>query len=198
LLAQPKPSNVVANLLDALDFLILPCRDNSGPDHWQSHWQAHLPNMIRVEQDEWIAPKFTSWAARLDEYLYRTTRPVVLIAHSLGTSLIMRWAPTTDCSRIAGAFMVAPSDRGPADIWSDAAASGFAPMMLDPLPFPSVVLAARNDPYVAFDRAEVFARAWGSDLIDMGESGHMGNSDKLGLWPEGLVHFGAFLGGLRQ
>lgn len=182
----------MTNLLKRFDFLILPCRDNSGPDHWQSHWQAAFPNMSRVEQDEWIAPKYESWAMRLDEYLARAVRPAILIAHSLGTSLIMRWAVTKDVSQVAGAFMVAPSDRGVADIWPDARTNGFAPMLLDPLPFPSMVLASHNDPYVAFDRAELFAASWGSELVDMGASGHMGNADKLGVWPEGLVHFGAF------
>jgi predicted alpha/beta hydrolase family esterase len=38
----------MANLLRDFDHLILPCRDNASPDHWQSHWQAALPNMARV------------------------------------------------------------------------------------------------------------------------------------------------------
>ena len=185
-------------MLSSFDFLILPCRDNSAPEHWQSHWQAALPNMTRVEQDEWISPKFIPWAKRLDEYVRRSTRPVVLVAHSLGTSLIMRWAHSVDVSRIAGAFMVAPSDRGEADIWQEAGASGFAPMVLERLPFPAMVLASRNDPYVAFDRAELFARAWGADFVDTGDAGHMGNSAALGLWPLGLVHFGAFLARLDK
>lgn len=185
------------DVLQSFDFLLLPCRDNAGPDHWQSHWQAALPNMTRVEQDNWVAPKLGPWAARLDDYVARARRPVVLIAHSLGTSLIMQWAARSDTSGIAGAFMVAPSDRGPADIWPAAAASGFAPMVLQPLPFPAMVLASRDDPYVAFDRAQAFASAWGARLVDMGPSGHMGNTAMLGLWPAGLVHFGAFLGTLK-
>lgn len=185
------------DVLQSFDFLLLPCRDNAGPDHWQSHWQAALPNMTRVEQDNWVAPKLGPWAARLDDYVARARRPVVLIAHSLGTSLIMQWAARSDTSGIAGAFMVAPSDRGPADIWPAAAASGFAPMVLQPLPFPAMVLASRDDPYVAFDRAQAFASAWGARLVDMGPSGHMGNAAMLGLWPAGLVHFGAFLGTLK-
>jgi len=185
------------DVLQAFDFLLLPCRENAAPDHWQSHWQAALPNMTRVEQDDWVTPKFDPWAARLDAYVSRARRPVVLIAHSLGTSLIMHWAARSDTSRIAGAFMVAPSDRGPADIWPEATASGFAPMVLQRLPFPAMVLASRDDPYVAFDRARIFASAWGATLIDMGHSGHMGNAAKLGLWPAGLVHFGVFLGSLK-
>lgn len=188
----------MTNILLRYDFLLLPCRDNASPDHWQSHWQAALPNMTRVEQDEWASPKLDPWAARLDDYVSRARRPIVLIAHSLGTSLIMHWASRSDTSRIAGAFMVAPSDRGPADIWAEAAGSGFAPMLLQPLPFPAMVLASRDDPYVAFDRAQVFAEAWGATLVDMGQSGHMGNAANLGLWPEGLVHFGAFLGTLTR
>lgn len=186
------------DLLQSFDFLLLPCRDNAGPEHWQSHWQAALPNMTRVQQDDWVSPKFGNWAARLDDHVARARRPVVLIAHSLGTSLIMHWARTADTSRIAGAFMVAPSDRGPADIWPEAADSGFAPMVLEPLPFPAMVLASRDDPYVAFDRAQTFAAAWGASLVDMGPSGHMGNAANLGIWPVGLIHLGAFLATLSS
>jgi predicted alpha/beta hydrolase family esterase len=71
-------------------------------------------------------------------------------------------------------------------------------MVLQPLPFPAMVLASRDDPYVAFDRAQAFASAWGASLVDMGPSGHMGNAASLGLWPAGLVHFGAFLGTLAR
>lgn len=188
----------MANVLHRFDFLILPCRDNAGPDHWQTYWERALPNMTRVVQDEWVSPRYDPWAARLDEYVAKAKRPAVLISHSLGTSLTMRWAHSCNASKVAGAFMVAPSDRGPDDIWPDAAKNGFAPMVLEPLPFPATVLASRNDPYVAFDRAQYFTAAWGAHLIDMGTSGHMGNSDKLGLWPEGLVHFGIFLAGLCE
>jgi uncharacterized protein len=187
---------MMLNPLDHHDFLILPCRDNAGPDHWQSHWQSSLPNTRRVEQDEWVNPTYASWSARLDEYVLRAAQPVILIAHSLGTSLIMRWAHPGNAAKVAGAFMVAPSDRGPADIWPDAGRSGFSPMVLDPLPFPSLVAASRNDPYVAFDRAALFARSWGSTLTDMGDAGHMGNSGELGPWPEGLLLLGAFVSSL--
>ena len=69
---------------------------------------------------------------------------------------------------------------------------------LERFPFPATVLASRNDPYVSFERARMFADAWGARLIDMGQSGPMGNSSALGIWPEGLVQFGAFLGRLQK
>ena len=71
-------------------------------------------------------------------------------------------------------------------------------MVLQPLPFPAMVLASRDDPYVAFDRARTFAAAWRATLVDMGMSGHMGNAANLGLWPAGLVHLGAFLATLGR
>lgn len=186
------------NLLHTFDILLLPCRDNADAHHWMSHWEIALPDVTRVVQDQWADPRLAPWMARLDEYVARATRPVVLVGHSLGTSLVMHWAASPLAARVAGAFLVAPSDRGPADIWPSAARNGFAPMVLDPFPFPSMVLCSRNDPYVAFDRARIFAAAWQAELVDMGQSGHMGNADRLGLWPEGLVQLGAFLGRLSR
>jgi uncharacterized protein len=74
------------------DILVLAGLYNSGPDHWQSHWEAAFPNMRRVQQDDWDRPVYADWACRLSEAVDRCTKPVLLIAHSLGTSLVMRWA----------------------------------------------------------------------------------------------------------
>src|SRR3972149_6660062 len=62
-----------------------------------------------------------------------------------------------------------------------------------PLPFPSGVVASRDDDRVSFDRAEAFAVAWGSTLIDAGNHGHLGSAAQLGVWPSGLLWFGQFL-----
>ena len=45
-------------------------------------------------------------------------------------------------------------------------------------------------------RAEAFAKAWGSTLVDAGNLGHIGSASKLGLWPFGLFYFGQFIGSL--
>lgn len=42
------------------------------------------------------------------------------------------------------------------------------------------------------------SRIAGATLVDVGQSGHMGNAANLGLWPTGLVHFGAFLATLSR
>ncbi len=49
----------------------------------------------------------------------------------------------------------------------------FGPYPRDPLPFPSIMIASRNDPFGEYAHAEDIANAWGSFLIDAGESGHI-------------------------
>jgi predicted alpha/beta hydrolase family esterase len=53
------------------------------------------------------------------------------------------------------------------------------------LPFPTIVAASRDDPYVAFRRALEMAKAWGAELVDIGDAGHINTSAGYGEWPEG-------------
>ena len=182
--------------ISEFDVLILAGLHNSGPDHWQSHWEAAFPNMRRVEQDDWDDPVYADWARRLSEAVDRCRKPVLLIGHSLGTSLVMRWAHTAKTHTVAGAFLVAPTDRDRFENDPGSPGRGFAPMLLRPLPFPSMVLASRNDERVSFERAQAFATAWGSCLVDVGSQGHIGSAAKLGLWPQGLVWLGQFIASL--
>ncbi|CAN7755648.1 RBBP9/YdeN family alpha/beta hydrolase [Mesorhizobium sp. LjNodule214] len=178
------------------DILILPGWHNSEPGHWQSEWQATFPNVTRVEQDDWETPVYSDWAATLAEAVAAADKPILFITHSLGTALVMRWAQQGDTKRIAGAFFVAASDRDRFDNQPDSPIRGFAPMLTDPLPFPSMLLASRNDPRVTFERAKFFADAWGSTFVDAGELGHM--DTELGIWPQGLVWLGQFIGTLPK
>jgi len=58
-------------------------------------------------------------------------------------------------------------------------------MPLQKLPFRSVVVASTDDPYVTSERAEFFARSWGSRLIKIANAGHINASSGYGTWPEG-------------
>ena len=71
-------------------------------------------------------------------------------------------------------------------------------MILKRLPFPSAVVASRNDDRVSFERARAFAAAWGSTLIDAGSLGHIGSAAKLEYWPFGLLWFGQFVASLPK
>ncbi len=175
------------------DILMLPGSHNSGPDHWQTHWEAAFSNMRRVGQDDWEIPLYADWSRRLSEAVQRCERPVLLVAHSVGTALVTRWSHEADTRRVAGAFLVAPSDVDQLAGTPGNPMRGFEPIIMQRLPFPSFVLASRNDERVAFARAEAFASAWGSHLVDVGNLGHIGSAVKLGVWPQGLVWFGQFI-----
>lgn len=184
-------------MTDFRDFtlLTLPGWHNSGEDHWQSHWEAALPNIARVEQNDWDNVTYRDWSAALSAAVERAGKPVILIAHSLGTSLATRWAIESGGHGVAGALLVATTDRDRFE-HDPAEPQGFAPMLLERLPFPSLVVASTDDPRVDFARARAFASAWGSDFVDAGARGHLGSATKLGLWPEGLLWLGQLVGKL--
>ena len=174
------------------DILIVPGYTNSGPDHWQSRWQQRLSSARRVEQDDWDAPARDDWVAQVLKTVERCRRPIVLVAHSLGVITIAHAAPMLPRGIVRGAFLVAPSDVEDADGIA-AIERSFAPVPRDPLPFPSLLVASRSDPYCAYERAEDFAFAWGSALLDAGEAGHINTASGYGPWPEGLMRFAGFL-----
>lgn len=177
------------------DFLALPGRENSGPDHWMSHWCRAFPNSSRVLQAEWRRPDPKDWIARVDAAIAGAPRQVVLLAHSLSVATAVKWAAQADAAlleKVAGAFLVAATNVEDPDPSFDLVRP-FAPIPLKRLPFPALVVASRTDPRVTFDKAQEFAAAWGADIADAGDLGHMGNEAKLGLWPTGLLLLGRLL-----
>jgi hypothetical protein len=62
---------------------------------------------------------------------------------------------------------------------------GFAPIPRERLPFPSIFVASRNDSFTDFARATALAKAWGSRLVDAGDSGHLNADAGFGPWPLG-------------
>jgi predicted alpha/beta hydrolase family esterase len=165
--------------------LIIPGLHDSGPTHWQSHWARTVQGAERVEQADWERPTLAEWVANLVEAVRR--RPgAILVAHSLGCALVAHLAHLRGRRGIAGALLVAPADvdrNGPAGRLLE----GFGPMPGAALPFPTTVVASRNDPYVRFDLAAAFARAWGSRLIDLGFAGYINVEAGFGPWPDGFA-----------
>ena len=174
------------------DIIIVPGCTNSGPEHWQSRWQSKLSTARRVEQDDWAAPAKSAWVSRLVETVAAGRRPAVLVAHSLGVITVVHAAPMLPRQIVRGAFLVAPPDVEDPDLIPTLDRS-FAPLPRDPLPFPSLLVASRSDPFCAYERAEDFAFAWGSALLDAGEAGHINAASGYGPWPEGLMRFAGFL-----
>ncbi|GAB3389750.1 RBBP9/YdeN family alpha/beta hydrolase [Massilia agri] len=165
------------------DVLILAGLWNSGPDHWQSHWQGRYPKWTKAEHRDWNCPERDEWVAELDAAIAACKGAPILVAHSLGCMLVAHWAASGSPLRVAGAFLVAPSDvEAPS---YPVPVNGFAPIPLAPLPFPSLVVASTDDPYVSNERAEAFASGWGSRLVKIGDAGHINGESGHGPWPEG-------------
>ena len=165
---------------------IVPGLGNSGPDHWQTHFERQHPEFIRIQQQEWDAPDRADWVAALDAALQgEDLSRVVLVAHSLGCATIAHWAAQYGRS-IRGALLVAPSDVETAR-YAAFPTTGFAPMPMARLPFPSKVVFSQNDEWASPARARQFAQAWGSELVDIGAAGHINTTSGHGNWPAGLA-----------
>jgi predicted alpha/beta hydrolase family esterase len=169
--------------MESTTVLLLPGLWNSGPDHWQSHWEAAFPICKRVVQHDWETPRAEDWIERLQEQITAMQAPVVLAAHSLGCALVARWAQVHG-KGVDAALLVAPSDTEAPSYPSGT--TGFVPMPLQRLPFRSIVAASTDDPYVSLERARFFAQAWGAQFHCVGPKGHIGTAAKLGMWDEGL------------
>lgn len=178
------------------DILIVPGYTNSGPEHWQTRWQNKLASARRVEQAEWAKPVREDWIARMVEEVNASTKPVVIVAHSLGVATAVHALPHVDSKKIAGAFLVAPPEVTNPKIRPKHLMT-FGPYPRDPLPFPSLMVASRNDPFGSYDHAGDIANAWGSLLVDAGESGHINSESGHGPWPEGTMVFAQFLSKLK-
>jgi predicted alpha/beta hydrolase family esterase len=161
-----------------------PGLNNSGPQHWQTYWENEY-GFTRIQQREWDAPVCEEWINTIDKTI--STYPlaqVVLIGHSLACNTIVNWAK--EYKRvIKAALLVGPSDTEAPSY--PPGTTGFTPMPVFRLPFPSVVVASTNDEYVSIERAQVFADSWGSQLVNVGDKGHINSSSDLGNWPEGFA-----------
>ncbi|MBO9517524.1 MAG: alpha/beta hydrolase [Porphyrobacter sp.] len=167
--------------------LLVPGLFNSGPDHWQTQWEGQLPNSARVELGLWDDPQRNAWVNQLNLAIHSAGRPVILVAHSLGCHAVSWWAeyerPDPN-GPVKGALLVAPPEVENPGL--DDRLARFAPVVKQSLPFPSIVVASRDDPYIAFGRARRLARIWKSRFVDAGWLGHINSDSNLREWPFGL------------
>lgn len=165
--------------------LLVPGWSDSGPEHWQSLWERAHPTYQRVRQRDWVCAARVEWVAALDRAVVAAAGPVVLVAHSLGCHTVAHWLahPSALTSRVRGALLVAPPDLAhPA--WPSTI-TGFAPLPLQRLLCPSIVVASTNDPWDPRRSAERLAAAWGSRFVSAGASGHINTEAGFGPWPAG-------------
>ena len=166
--------------------LVIPGLNGSGPAHWQGHWERSLPSAERVQQADWDRPSLGDWTANLVECI-RHRPGAVLVAHSLGCALVAHLAAITGGRGVGGALLVAPADVD-CDTPAGRLLEGFSPMPRQRLGFPSLVVASRDDPFVTIERAQAFARFWGSAFADIGRAGHVNVDSGHGPWVEGRAY----------
>jgi predicted alpha/beta hydrolase family esterase len=163
--------------------LLLPGWLDSDPGHWQSRWET-LHGDRRVTQDDWLWPRRGDWMSRLEEVLLEDDRPAVLVAHSLGCHLVAAWsAHSRHRDRVRAALLVAPPDLEREDMPPQLAP--WRPMLRHRLSFRSTVVLSQDDPYGSADRAAALAADWGSELVSLGDAGHINTATGLGDWPAG-------------
>ena len=176
--------------------LIVPGLREHVPEHWQTLLAAKLPEVRTVpplEQDK------LSCAARvqaLEQALLAINGPVILVAHSAGVMMVAHWAAIAPRRRpIKGALLVTPADvetpfPEPYPTRESLREHGWLPIPRKPLPFPSLLAASRNDPLCEYARAQALAQHWGSELLDLGEVGHLNPAAGFGDWPQALELIG--------
>jgi predicted alpha/beta hydrolase family esterase len=164
--------------------LIIPGLLGSGPDHWQTRWEAVRDDCTRVDLTGWDNPRRETWVAALDGAIGGTDRPI-LVGHSLGCHAIAWWTAMAGerAGLVAGALLVAPPDVERAGC--DPRLQRFAPTCAVRLPFPTVLVASRTDRYATLDRALAMAARWNAAFVDIGDAGHINAESGLGDWPAG-------------
>lgn len=174
--------------------LLVPGLEGSGPRHWQRRWADEIENCEVVELGAWDNPHRNTWINRLNLAVHNAGRPVVIVAHSLGCILTAWWSRfERPAVPVIGAMLVAPPE---VDFFPrDERLTGFSPTPAEALPFPSLLVASRNDPWMGFETARGLARRWGSTLVDAGHAGHINADSGLGSWDDGKRLLARLVGG---
>ena len=165
-------------------------------DHVAEHWQTLLE--ARLDKVRSVPPLTTdklSCQARIDNLQRQIASiegDIILVAHSAGCLMVAHWAAAFRRA-IKGALLVTPPDlqaSWPAAYPSPASLQqhGWLPLPRERLPFPSILAASANDHLAGFDASSALACDWGSELLDLGEVGHMNPASGFGAWPDAETH----------
>ncbi|MTE00217.1 alpha/beta hydrolase [Paracoccus sp. YIM 132242] len=165
--------------------LIVPGLDGSPAPHWQDWWARTDPNAMIVDLPDPRRPVREAWEAALAVMILRHPDSI-LVGHSLGSVLIAQMLAHWSGLKVRGAMLVAPAD--PHAGFDDCKRiRRFGPLPDRALDVPAVLVASRNDPWMAFNRSRDLADALGADLIDLGHAGHVNVASGFGPWPGGKV-----------
>jgi predicted alpha/beta hydrolase family esterase len=166
--------------------LTLAGMEQPGSGHWLSRWNEELDDCRPVDLGLWSSPNRNAWVTALNLAIRDADRPVVLVARGLACHAVAWWAALERPAYgapVAGAMLVAPPRIDTAS--EDLRLISFGPAAKVLLPFPSVVVASRNDHRMDYAGAQALARLWGSHSVDGGEIGSANDAADLGRWGHG-------------
>ncbi|WP_092805942.1 RBBP9/YdeN family alpha/beta hydrolase [Rhodococcus globerulus] len=174
-------------MIESPTVVLVPGLRDHVEDHWQTHLEKKLDKVRSVPPLEHDKLSCAARVAALDAVLTDISGPVVLVAHSAGVMITAQWARCRN-RPIADALLVTPPDfdfplPGPYPTPEELEQNGWMPIPRQRLPFPSTVAASRNDPLAGYRRVAGLAEGWGSQLLDLGEVGHLNPAAGYGYWP---------------
>lgn len=166
----------------------------SDESHWQTCWEKRF-GYRRTELGHWDNPEPEVWEQILHECVEHSPLPVILVAHSLGSILSVRYLESFSAN-VAGAFLVAPTDAEADHI--PEVAKRFAPIPRARLATPTLVVATESDPYLPLAKCRELCRGWEASLNILESGGHLGRDAALGQWDAGHELLTAFVAGLSR
>ncbi|WP_370930898.1 RBBP9/YdeN family alpha/beta hydrolase [Bartonella sp. DGB1] len=161
--------------------IIAPTYDiNSNIQPWYLRWSEKLSQATLVTDKN---NNFENWQNKIIAAIESSTKPLVIIAYSLGITAFFL-AATKSTKPIAGAFFVSPiQDDKINDI----------KLPTNKLPYPSVLIASNNAKNCSLEYAKSLASSWHSLFLDCGAAGDINALSGYGPWPEGFMVFSKFL-----
>ena len=169
--------------------LIVPGLRDHVPQHWQTLLAARLPRVAGVppmgREDLDCAKRVQA----IEREIAAIDGPVVMVAHSGGCVMVAHWAASTaHAAKVRGCLLATPPDFEHAmpegyPTLDQLRAGGWLPVPRQRLPFRSLAALSRNDPLGDYPRLLQLARDWGSEVLDLGEVGHLNPASGYGEWP---------------
>lgn len=163
--------------------MLVPGLRDSEAGHWQSRWHERHPHWLRISQRNWAQVDLEGWIAAIDREQKRARTPLLLVGHSFGALASLVWA-NRHPHLAAGVMLVAPAEPLRFGLDDD--------ILPELLAVPGLLVASHTDPLLSFSRAQFWAQAWGCELADIGEAGHINVESGFGEWPWGLAKLEEF------
>ncbi|HCA5285694.1 TPA: alpha/beta hydrolase [Acinetobacter nosocomialis] len=167
--------------------LIIPGLRDHVPEHWQTILETKLAKVRSVPPVQTNKLNCENRVTAIQAQLEQIQGPVILVAHSAGVLMTIHWAAKYQ-RPIQGALLVAPPDLN--ESWPENYPSptvlhqeGWSPLPNQTLPFPSILVASTNDHLARYEAVSEMAGKWGSQLVNLGEVGHLNPASGFGYWP---------------